>query len=296
MFTFGATPVKFIGLLILFTYCIVWGLFELRRAQNQRQGIAGSLHLLMSVVMLAMIPSWSWHGLIKVVPIWALVVIFAAATAWFGWLATDDSKHAGWRQATTSWAHTAMFLAMTWHLTGMAIKRHQMTMGGGMSSGGMSNGNMGGMGGMGGMSHSATASHGAMWWIAIIGVPIMTYLLVAAVLDLRKALLPRAAVRHDCACGDNCACGPDCDCPPAAVPTSTPERQLVLAGSGPDAVAPAIKLQPVVATASCHAPRPVGTPIYRLGALADFAMNFGMFWMSTGLLVAVIPFFAKLSF
>lgn len=34
----------------------------------------------------------------------------------------------------------------------------------------------------------------------------------------------------------------------------------------------------------------------RTGALADFAMNFGMFWMSTGLLVPVLPFFSHLAF
>jgi len=42
--------------------------------------------------------------------------------------------------------------------------------------------------------------------------------------------------------------------------------------------------------------RPVGTTPYRLEVLSAFAMNLGMFWMSTGLLVPILPFFAVLAF
>jgi hypothetical protein len=42
--------------------------------------------------------------------------------------------------------------------------------------------------------------------------------------------------------------------------------------------------------------RPQGSLTYRLAHSADFAMNAGMFWMSTGLLVPLLPFFAALSF
>ena len=31
-------------------------------------------------------------------------------------------------------------------------------------------------------------------------------------------------------------------------------------------------------------------------ALAAFAMNFGMFWMSTGIMVPLLPFFALFAF
>jgi len=66
------------------------------------------------------------------------------------------------------------------------------------------------------------------------------------------------------------------------------ESELVAAGSGAPkrfAVAPA------VSTHNCHEVRPVGSTKYRLEAISAFAMNFGMFWMSTGLMVAILPFF-----
>jgi hypothetical protein len=40
----------------------------------------------------------------------------------------------------------------------------------------------------------------------------------------------------------------------------------------------------------------MGTAKYRLEVISAFAMNFGMFWMSTGLLVAILPFFARFAF
>jgi hypothetical protein len=53
---------------------------------------------------------------------------------------------------------------------------------------------------------------------------------------------------------------------------------------------------PVATTHSCHEVRPVGSVKFRLEQLSAFAMNFGMFWMSTGLLVPILPFFAALAF
>jgi hypothetical protein len=53
---------------------------------------------------------------------------------------------------------------------------------------------------------------------------------------------------------------------------------------------------PATTTHSCHEVRPVGSVKFRLEQLSAFAMNFGMFWMSTGLLVPILPFFAALSF
>ena len=47
---------------------------------------------------------------------------------------------------------------------------------------------------------------------------------------------------------------------------------------------------------SCHEERPVGSPRFRMAAASDFAMNFGMFWMSTGLMTPLLPFFALLAF
>ena len=42
--------------------------------------------------------------------------------------------------------------------------------------------------------------------------------------------------------------------------------------------------------------RPGAAAGRRLAAMSDFAMNFGMFWMSTGLLTPILPFFAALAF
>ena len=50
------------------------------------------------------------------------------------------------------------------------------------------------------------------------------------------------------------------------------------------------------ALALWRALRPGGAAGRRLAALSDFAMNFGMFWMSTGLLTPILPFFAALAF
>lgn len=67
------------------------------------------------------------------------------------------------------------------------------------------------------------------------------------------------------------------------------EPELVASGSGaPMRLAVAL----AVSTHSCHEVRPVGTAKYRLEVVSAFAMNFGMFWMSTGLRVPILPFFA----
>ena len=108
---------------------------------------------------------------------------------------------------------------------------------------------------------AASKPGGVLWTIALLGLPFMIYLLGAALSDVRRALLPRA-VTHAGGRG-------------GADDTATSS----------DASAH-----------SCHDERPVGTPSFRASALADFAMNFGMFWMSTGLLVPVLPFFAALAF
>ena len=90
----------------------------------------------------------------------------------------------------------------------------------------------GGHGSMSGMDHAsvapmAQAGHDAMWWVAIVGLPLMAWLLWSAGRDLWRAITQ---------------------------------------------------------------------PTERLDNLSGFAMNFGMFWMSTGLLVPVLPFFSQLAF
>jgi hypothetical protein len=107
----------------------------------------------------------------------------------------------------------------------------------------------------------------------------MTYLLISSIRSLWQAAQPRSVTAEV-----------DCDCEPGAV-----VREPLLVSSG--SAAPAgLAVASAVRTHSCHEVRPVGTTKYRLEVLAAFAMNFGMFWMSTGLLVPILPFFAVFAF
>ena len=86
MFTFDQTPVKFVGLLVLLTWCTIWCARELARSRGARQRICDALHLLMAVVMLAMVPKPIWMALTGAIPVPVVVAAFAAATLWFVWL------------------------------------------------------------------------------------------------------------------------------------------------------------------------------------------------------------------
>ncbi len=241
MFTL-ATPVKLVGLLVLFVWCTVWCVYELTRPQSRTQLISNALHLVMAVVMLLMVAPPTWQGLTKLVPTPALVVVFALATAWFVAIAVGAARAPDASKARHLAGHATMFAAMTWHLAAMAAMAMVRA---GMSGDGHGSG-MGGMGGAAGTG-SMTALRqpgGLLWLLALIGLPLMTYLMVATVLAVRKLFLaPGGVVDH-----------------------------------------------------SCHEPRPIGSRDYRLAALADAAMNGGMFWMSTGLLIPILPVFALLSF
>jgi hypothetical protein len=120
--------------------------------------------------------------------------------------------------------------------------------------------------------------------LAAVGVPLMAYLLVSSIRSVWLALQPAQPVAE----GD---CGPDCTCEADEVANAR-EPELVAAGGG-TAVKQAVA--PAVTTHSCHEVRPVGSTKYRLEALSAFAMNFGMFWMSTGLMVPLMPFFSIFS-
>ena len=233
MFTFDQTPVKFVGLLVLLTWCTIWCARELARSRGARQRICDALHLLMAVVMLAMVPKPVWVALTGAIPVPVVVAAFAAATLWFVWLTAgapgrsarpDDAAdhacagraHAG-HTGRAHAGHTAMFAAMTWHLAAMAVKasaRAELGMGPAMHQ----------------WMEQAGRPGRVLWVFALVGLPFMAYLLVAGVLALRRALRPGAAAGR------------------------------------------------------------------RLAAMSDFAMNFGMFWMSTGLLTPILPFFAALAF
>ena len=256
MFTLADTPVKFVALLALFAWCTVWCTYELTRRQDARQRISNAAHLAMAVVMLLMVARPTWAALTALVPTSALVAAFAVGTAWFGWLAVDGFRTADRRAGLHFCGHAAMFAAMTWHLAAMAVKAQHATGHPGMSHGGT---------GHGGMGHGASG-HGAqpgttMWVFALIGVPLMTYLLAASVIAIRELTRPRVA-----------------------------EPEHATTGAGPAVLTPAGPER------GCHEVRAAGSTAHRLAASCDFAMNFGMFWMSTGLLVPILPFFTVFAF
>jgi hypothetical protein len=264
VFTLTDTPVKFVGLLALFVFTTVWSLYQLSRRQSGPTLVSNLAHLAMSVVMLLMVSRTLWQPFVAAIPLPLLVGFFGAFTVWFIVLGVrglgaprDLTRKHGWHAL----GHAGMFWAMTWHLTAMLVRMQTMTvdaMGHGHGAGDMAGGpgtmatpGMDGMG-HGQMSQSPMAttnmpgSDQAML-VAVIGVPFMAYLLIAAIGNLKNAISPSAdildRVGHE------------------------------LAGHGHYAV---------------------GNP--RIGALADFAMNFGMFWMSTGLMVPLLPSFGVFAF
>ncbi|MGC3995601.1 MAG: DUF5134 domain-containing protein [Propionicimonas sp.] len=299
MFSFTDTPWKFVGLLVLFAWCTVWCAYELTRPQDVRQRISNALHLVMALVMLLMVAGPTWQVLTAFAPTPVLVGLFALSTAWFAWLAfdvfTSVDRRGGWHFT----GHAAMFAAMTWHLAAMASMSAGMSAGMGASDGGMGGMDMGhGSGGaaapmdMEAWMAAASGPGGVLWVFALVGLPLMAYLLWASVVAVRDLARPRAAVNDACACGTGCTCGPDCACSASHAALEQPERELVLAG----APTPVRAAAPVVMAHSCHEERPAGSVKYRLAAASDLAMNAGMFWMSTGLLVPVLPFLAALAF
>lgn len=290
MFSFADTPLKFVGLLVLFACCTAWCSYELTRPQDVRQRISNSLHLAMAVVMLLMVAPVAWTLLTAVVPTFGLVAVFALSTAWFAWLAVDAGRESDRRGALHFAGHAAMFGAMTWHLSAMGVMAAAMTSG----MGGMDMGSGGtGMGGMAALS----APGGALWVFALVGVPFMAYLLGSSLWSLWQAAQPAdlAAATGVCPCGPDCDCGPDCACYADHAQQAAHEPELVAAGARVVPISSLLQTS-VVSTHTCHEMRPVGTTKFRLASAAGFAMNFGMFWMSTGLLVPILPFFAALAF
>lgn len=233
MFTLAATPVKLVALLVLFAFCTIWCGYELTRRQDRTNRVSNALHLVMAVVMLLMVVPATWRPLTAVVPMPALVVLFAAGVVWFAVLSIRGWRTAGRGQGLHLAGHAVMFAAMTWHVAAMAAMAAARAGGSGMGHGG-------GMGQMGAMTQPAPV----MVIFAIVGLPLMAYLAAATVVAVAKLFRAPGAAED----------------------------------------------------LACHEPRRVGSAGYRLAALSDAAMNGGMFWMSTGLLVPVLPFFAALSF
>ncbi len=295
MFTFAQTPVKFVVLLLLFAFCTAWSVYELTRPQDGKQRVSNVLHLVMSVVMLLMVSPMTWTALTAVVPTMAWVAVFGASTAWFAWLALDARRSSD-RSGTLHFAgHAAMFGAMTWHLAAMAVMHAAMTHDMGPMSHDMGPMGHGGPVDMADWMKQQSMPGGTLWLFALVGVPFMAYLLASSLRSVWQAFrAPTQVAAGSCPCGPGCSCGPECSCQ-AGHPVANviaPELVTVGGGSAPIAAAPR-----TVATAhSCHEVRPVGSTSFRLEQLSAFAMNFGMFWMSTGLMVALLPFFALFAF
>ncbi|GAB3624032.1 hypothetical protein GCM10027418_21160 [Mariniluteicoccus endophyticus] len=247
MFTLADTPVKFVALLVMFAFPVVWCGWEVIRSRGVRHVISNVLHLLMAVVMLVMVPKTWWQPFHKVVPLPFLIGLFVVAALWFVGLLIDSRRRGEEGLSLHFVGHAMMMGAMAWHLSGMVAKMAQMKAG--MEPGGMNHGGMN----HGGMNHGAASGPDPMFWIAVIGVVFMSWLLFAAVKDLIEAVRPAPRLE-----------------------------------SAPGA--------PVLEVAGCHDPRPVGSLGQRLSALDGFCMNFGMFWMSTGLMVVLLPFFSVFSF
>jgi hypothetical protein len=291
MFSYADTPVKFVGLLLLFVWCTAWCGYELTRPQDVRQRVSNVLHLAMAVVMLLMVAPATWKMLTTVVPTLGLAAVFALAAGWFCWLAVASRRASGGRGWLHFAGHATMFAAMTWHLSAMGAMAAAMSHGGGGGSG-MDMG-AGGMGADGMADPSAPGR--TMWLFALVGLPLMAYLLASSLRSLWQAARPvdPTVAAASCPCGPGCDCGPECSCYATHARAASREPELVAAGSA----APPVRLEaPVVSTRTCHEVRPVGSRTFRLESLAGFAMNFGMFWMSTGLLVPILPFFAALAF
>lgn len=293
MFTLTDTPVKFVALLLFFTFTTVWSLYQLARRQSGLTLVSNLAHLAMSIVMLVMVPGTLWRPFAAAIPLPALVGFFAVFTGWFVFLgirglgAAGPARKHGWHAL----GHAGMFGAMTWHLAGMLVRMQEMMTGGGMT-GGMS----------GGMGHGS-------------GTP-------APGMDHDHGMGP--GMDHGSGMGQGMDPGsmvtPDALSTPHAMATPAPGMGSAASSGLSPAVVVAIVGIPLMAyllvaaignlknaispspdiadhaghEAAGHGHYAAGNP--RVAALADFAMNFGMFWMSTGLLVPLLPFFSYLAF
>lgn len=255
----------FVGLLILFGWCTVWSAYELTRPQSVRQRISNALHLAMSLVMLLMVAGPTWTTLTGLIPTAALAGLFALAIGWFAWLAVAAGRASDRDGLVHFVGHAAMFAAMTWHLAAMAVMTAGMTGGHSTGTSGHDHGGHDHSGGgmeMGDWMTVQSQPGGVLWWFALIGLPLMAYLLGASLRSLWLAAQPASPAGSSTTEDDHTH--------PVAVPSAHSH--------------------------SCHELRPQGSAKYRLAALSDFAMTAGMFWMSTGLLAPVLPFFALLAF
>lgn len=198
MFTLTDSPGKFVLLLVLFGFCIVWETIELIRARTGTQRVSVGLHLLMAVVMFLMIPGQTWQALTGVIPIGAWTVLFGLAAVWFTVRLILDVRRDGTAHLGHGLSHTVMFWTMTWHLGAMAVHRSLMAAPAGeIPAGHDHSGHAGhGMGhGMAGMQQAA-APGGTLWVLALIGIVLLAFLLWATVRDLITAVRGTPGATH----------------------------------------------------------------------------------------------------
>lgn len=173
MFSFATVPVMFVGLLALFAWCTVWSVAEFALSRTPAQRVSNGLHVVMSVVMLAMVPRETWAPLRDAVGFPILVGFFVLAAGWFGFLALRPAVPGRSAHRAHFVGHSIMFVAMAWHLQAMAVHSAMV-------------GHPGGGHGQQAAGHAPTPGQVVAW----VGVPLMASLLVMGVRHLLRAVAP----------------------------------------------------------------------------------------------------------
>lgn len=166
MFSSADAPVKVVALLLMFAFCAWWYAVQVVRATARPARVDAALHLGMSVVMLLMVLPVTWTALVGLLTLPGLVALSAAVAAWYLYRAVRTTAgHRG-----HAWGHAAMFGAMVWHLAGMLALHRAMSAGDAMGHGG---------------SHGGEGSvSSAPMVVALVGVPLMAYLLASGLVGL----------------------------------------------------------------------------------------------------------------
>ncbi|QGF23343.1 hypothetical protein [Raineyella fluvialis] len=173
---------------------------------------------------------------------------------------------------------------MAWHLVGMNLKMPHM--GAAMKPWLM----------------EASKPGGSVWTVGLVGIPFMAYLLFAAGRDLVDVVRPAWVKAHDAQTAQDAAghapISPAVSAAPASPAAAEETGDALIMTAIPGTSTQELTIGQPYGTAAmmCHEQRAVASPTYRLAALAGFAMNFGMFWMSTGLMTPILPWMTHLAF
>ncbi|MDO5534659.1 MAG: hypothetical protein Q4F65_08415 [Propionibacteriaceae bacterium] len=265
MFTFAENPVTWVGLFVLLVGSTLWLCYELVRPLGRRERATHTALLVLSVTLTLMVSQATWPALIRIVPVWTLVGLFLALAVRFVYVLVDIRRSGG-RNASVYAAHAALFLAMCWHLSCLAVRRGLAA----ESSDALAD---------------ASAPGGTLWVLALVGLPFMVFLFgysIGCLLHLVFAPAPTAGASGvPGASGASGECGPECPCQADASVGVRHARQGGVA----------VKALPL-----CPSLHPVGSTRYRLRELCDFALTFSLFWASAPIMVPVLPWFGALTF